>query len=283
MQAGPAISRHQLGVRLRQLRKAQSLRLEDAAAKLGVVPSTLCRIEAGKAPTKDIYLCTLIDLYGVDDPPQREQLMEMAAEGRRKDWCDDYANFLPSGMGTYLGLEVTAEHVRGFSTHTVPALVQTPGYAEAFFKATRPELEATGIRGLVTLQLRRQRPTEREGRPLDLILDESVLLRSIGSPQVMAEQLAHIVTFARKPSVTVRVIRLATAQPLLSPSFTLLDLRGSRDSVVAFMEGIGAQVDIGRRAADVDATQCTFAALAASALPPTESAKLIGRYASNCR
>lgn len=47
MHTGPAISRHQLGVQLRQLRQAQSLRLETAAAKLGVAPSTLSRIENG--------------------------------------------------------------------------------------------------------------------------------------------------------------------------------------------------------------------------------------------
>lgn len=34
MQTGPAISRHQLGTNLRRLRDAQSLRLEDVAAKL---------------------------------------------------------------------------------------------------------------------------------------------------------------------------------------------------------------------------------------------------------
>jgi hypothetical protein len=35
------------------------------------------RIETGQAPTKD-SLPALLDLYGVDDPARREQLMEMA-------------------------------------------------------------------------------------------------------------------------------------------------------------------------------------------------------------
>jgi transcriptional regulator with XRE-family HTH domain len=55
MQAGPAISRHQPGMQLRQLRKAHSLRPETAAVKLGVAPSTLSRIETGQAPTKISY------------------------------------------------------------------------------------------------------------------------------------------------------------------------------------------------------------------------------------
>jgi len=37
--ADPAASRHRLGARLRDLRQARRLRLEDVAAQLGVVPS----------------------------------------------------------------------------------------------------------------------------------------------------------------------------------------------------------------------------------------------------
>lgn len=51
-----AVGRHGLGSELRALRQARSLRLEDVAAKLEVAPSTLSRIETGKAPTKMSYL-----------------------------------------------------------------------------------------------------------------------------------------------------------------------------------------------------------------------------------
>lgn len=281
MQTGPAFGRHQLGTRLRQLRIAQSMRLEDAAAHLEVVPSTLCRIETGQAPTRIRYLHMLLDLYNVDDPDQRKELTEMAVAGQRKDWWTDYASLLPAGTGTYLGLEGAAEHVRAFAAHTVPALVQTAGYAEAFLRATRPELDPSEINSLVTLQLLRQRPLDQPGRTLDLILDESVLLRSIGSPQVMADQLTHLLTFTSEPSVSVRVIRLATARPVISPSFTLLSLPGTADSSIACLESIGGQVDIIRRATDVDAMQSAFEALAALALSPARSAELVSKYA--CR
>jgi transcriptional regulator with XRE-family HTH domain len=279
MQASPGISRHQLGTHLRQLRNSQSLRLEDAAATLGVMPSTLSRIETGQAPTKTLYLRALLDLYGVDDLVRREQLMEMALAGQRNGWWAYYASLLPAGTGTYLGLEATAEHVRGYSAHAVPALLQTSAYAEAFIKATRPELSATEIGSLVEVQLRRQRP-DRDDRTLDLILDESVLLRSVGSSQVMADQLAHLLTFTSKSSITVRVKLLATAQPVLSPSFTLVALPGTANSAVACLETIGGHVDVSRLTKHVDAIHAMFEALATSALSTTKSAKLIGNYAA---
>jgi DNA-binding XRE family transcriptional regulator len=49
---GPAARRRALGTALRQLREERSLRLEEVAARLGVAPSTLSRIETGKAPTR---------------------------------------------------------------------------------------------------------------------------------------------------------------------------------------------------------------------------------------
>ena len=279
VQAGPAIGRHQLGTQLRQLRTARALRLEDAAAKLGVAPSTLSRIETGHAPTRITYLATLLDLYGVDDPGQREQLAEMAVAGQRKDWRASYANLLPADTSTYLGLEAAAEQVRGFAAHAVPGALQTPGYAEAFFTATRPELSTAEVKALATLQ--RQRQQMLDANSVELILDESVLLRSVGSARVMADQLTRLLTIADNPTVTVRVVRLQTVRPVLCPSFTLLRLPDADDPDIACLESIGGHVDLRRRAADVAVLRTMFEALARSALPPAQSAKLIGKYADN--
>jgi DNA-binding XRE family transcriptional regulator len=282
VQASPAIGRHQLGVHLRQLRISRSMRLEDAAAKLEIAPSTLSRIEKGLAPTRTSYLLMLLDLYGVQDPERRKQLTEMAAAGQRKDWWADHASLLPAGTGTYLGLEAAAGNVREFAAHAVPGLLQTPGYAQAFFQATRPELDPAQISSLVSLQHRRQQQGQ-AGRTLDLVLDESVLLRSIGSPRVMAGQLAHLLTLTANPSVTIRVIRLTATRPVLSPSFTLLSLPGTAGPGIACLEGIGGQIDITRRAADAETLDGIFQALVTSALTAARSAKLIGKHAERAQ
>jgi transcriptional regulator with XRE-family HTH domain len=56
--AGPAMSRQLLGTRLRQLREAHGLLLADATHRLGVAPSTLSRIETGRAPTRTLPVST---------------------------------------------------------------------------------------------------------------------------------------------------------------------------------------------------------------------------------
>src|ERR1700689_2564375 len=92
--AGPALGRRRLGRELRQLREARWLRLEDVADRLGVAPSTLSRIESGKAPTRTGYLALMLDLYDIDDPAQRASLEELARQGQRDGWWTDYSDLL---------------------------------------------------------------------------------------------------------------------------------------------------------------------------------------------
>src|ERR1700733_663826 len=84
MPLGPTVRRRRLGAELRRLREAHSLKLEEVAEQLGLAPSTLSRIETGKAPTKSAYLTAMLGMYGVDDPGARKVLVDMAREGHRR-------------------------------------------------------------------------------------------------------------------------------------------------------------------------------------------------------
>jgi transcriptional regulator with XRE-family HTH domain len=78
------LGRRRLGTRLRELRLAAGLRLEDVAGRLGVAASTLSRIERGQAPTRLSYLILLADLYSVTDPAQVQQLTAWAEDGKHR-------------------------------------------------------------------------------------------------------------------------------------------------------------------------------------------------------
>ena len=81
MPPGPTVRRRRLGAELRRLREAHSLKLEEVAERLGLAPSTLSRIETGKAPTKTAYLAAMLEMYNVEDPGARKALVDMAREG----------------------------------------------------------------------------------------------------------------------------------------------------------------------------------------------------------
>lgn len=153
--ADPAIARRRLGVKLRELREQRSLRLEDVATSLELAPSTLSRIETGKAPTRPCYLATMLDLHGTYDPELRRLLAALAQAGREQSWWTAYNDLLPRGTARYLGMEATASLVRSYSAHTIPALLQTADYAAALCQATRPGITADEVGKFVAITMRR--------------------------------------------------------------------------------------------------------------------------------
>ena len=125
MTTGPTVRRRRLGTELRKLRESNGYKLEEVAAQLGVAPSTLSRIETGKAPTKSAYLNQMLEMYGVTDPAQRQVLVDMAREGHRKGWWAAYDDVLPSGFDIFVGLEAETTGIRSYENSVVHGLLQT--------------------------------------------------------------------------------------------------------------------------------------------------------------
>ncbi len=162
-------------------------------------------------------------------------------------------------------------------TLAVPGLLQTADYAEAVVKATRPELNLPQARRLASMSLSRQTLARRSGRQLNLVIDEAALLRPVASPDVMADQMRHLVTASADPSMTVSVITLSALPLVLSPAFTLLAFDDPRDLGVACYSRIGGQLAVTQDAEQVSTLQATFAALSRAALSPAASIDLIKR------
>ena len=270
-----ALGRHRLGQDLRRLRQAQSLQLADVAAKLGLAPSTVSRIETGQAPAKVAYLTVMLDLYGVHDQAERAELIKLARDGMRESWHDNFRQLLPAGASQYLDLETAATHLRSYSVHAIPDLAQTAGYAAAALRTSRPGLTNPQVRRLVAVQSRRQALARSGGHQLHVVIDESALLRLIGTAAIMAGQLSHLLTLTADPAVTVQVAELARPLPVLTAPFTILSFRGPGHADVACYPGIDGQVTIAKRPAELRALHRVFASLASAAASPGDTASLI--------
>jgi transcriptional regulator with XRE-family HTH domain len=277
---GPTVRRRRLGSELRRLREAHSLKLEEAAERLGLAPSTLSRIETGKAPTRSAYLISMLEMYGVTDPEQRQVLAEMAREGHRKGWWAAYDDVLPTGFGIYVGLEAEAAALRVFEAQVVHGLLQTEDYARAVTGATRRRRTREEIERLVQLRLQRQAVLDRE-RPveLSLILDEAVIRRPMGGRKIMSGQLSHLLEASTWPNVTLQVLPTSSgAHPALSGSFCILRFPESTDPDVVYSEGVAGHAYL-EKESDVRACGDAFNMLQVAAMTPVDSAELIRRVA----
>jgi transcriptional regulator with XRE-family HTH domain len=277
---GPTVRRRRLGTELRRLREAQSLKLEEVADQLGLAPSTLSRIETGKAPTRTAYLTTMLDLYGVEDSARRQILLEMAREGHRKGWWAAFDDVLPTGFDIYVGLEAEAASVRAYEPMVVHGLLQTEDYARVVMTSVRRRQSPEQIDRLVSLRVQRQEVLRRDD-PLQLwlILDEPVLRREIGSPALMRAQLLHLIEASSWPNVTLQVLPFASgAHPALNGPFAILEFPERFDPDVVYAEGRGGPVYI-EGDADVRAAAEAYDLLRAAALSPADSVTMISKIA----
>jgi transcriptional regulator with XRE-family HTH domain len=279
---GPTVRRRRLGSELRRLREVHGYKLEEVADRLGLAPSTLSRIETGKAPTKTAYLTALLELYGVSDPAQRQILTDMAREGHRKGWWAVYDDVLPTGFGIYVGLEAEATGLRIYETQVVHGLLQTPDYArsvlrEAYKKETPEQLER-----LAELRLKRQDVLAREEPPdLWLILDEAVIRRTIGGPEVMRAQLERLVEASEWPNVTLQVLPFSSgAHPALLGAFSIVEFPERATADVVYVDSWGGPIYL-EKDRDVRACAEAFDRLRAAALSPGDSAALAQQLAKN--
>jgi len=274
---GPTVRRRRLGSELRRLRESQSIKLEEVAERLGLAPSTLSRIETGKAPTRTAYLTSMLEMYGVDDPGQRQVLLEMAREGHRKGWWAVWDGVLPTGFGIYVGLEAEAASLRVYEAQVVHGLLQTEKYARAVMSTVRRRQTPDEIDRLVKLRMQRQEVLRRAG-PLELwiILDESVLRRMVGPSPVMREQLEHLYEASQWPNITLQVLTFGSGlHPGLGGPFAIIEFPERFDPDVVYTEGVTGQAYIEERDREVRARSEAFDLLRASALPPADSALLI--------
>jgi len=124
-------------------------------------------------------------------------------------------------------------------TYMFNGLLQTPDYTRAVLSAQLPHHSAQQIEQLVELRLRRQERLHADD-PLRFtaVVDESVLLRVVGDPGVMAAQLRHLVDLVDSPHVVVRVLPF-TAGPRRSHHghFMLLEIPDDLGSDVVYIEG----------------------------------------------
>jgi len=280
MTTGPTVRRRRLGTELRRLRESNGFKLEEVAAQLGVAPSTLSRIETGKAPTKSAYLNQMLEMYGVIDPAQRQVLVDMAREGHRKGWWAAYDDVLPSGFDIYVGLEAETAAIRGYEISVVHGLLQTPDYARAVMREMFPRHSVEQIERLVDLRIQRQQRFD-DDSPLELwaILDEAVVRRPVGGSAVMREQLEHLLAMAARPELTLQVLPFSCgAHAGHGGPFSILEFPNRTDSEVAYVESVAGILYL-EKDREVRARTDAFDRLRAAALAPAASADLIAQVA----
>lgn len=278
----PTVRQRELGLRLRKLRTALGLTVEDVAEKLLCSTAKISRMETGarRPVLRDVRdLCAL---YNVEESVTAE-LMKLTREAREQGWWTRYDDL---NLTPYIGLEQEAVSITAYCMHYVHALAQTEDYAREIIKAIAPKIDQTILQQRVEARLRRQQLLEAKNLPrYRVFMDEAVLYRQVGSPALMAAQLEKVLELAISGKAAVQIIPFdAGAYSVSDVNFTLLEFGEPSLGPVVFVESLATH-QYHERAADVTRYRESIEYIRDSALSPRDSvrrmAEMRNSYADN--
>jgi transcriptional regulator with XRE-family HTH domain len=208
--AAPTVLRVVLGKRLADLREKAGVSYEQAGRALDVTHATVRRMEKAEVGLKLPYVEKLLTTYGVTDPVEVEGFLTLAREANRPGWWHRYRDVLPDWFSAFVSLEGEAGVIRAYEPHYVPGLLQTETYARAVLRAGLPNARPEAIERGLALRLERQALLTREKPPLLwVVIDETVLRRPIGGPEIMRAQIDRLIEACAMPTIRLQVMPFA--------------------------------------------------------------------------
>jgi transcriptional regulator with XRE-family HTH domain len=232
-------TRRQLVAELRRLRAAAELNQRQVAEALDWSASKIHRIEKGEVSISVTDLRALLGYYGVTDRATVADLVELAKAARKRALpFSAFRDVLPPDTIRFLGYEETASSVTEVELLAVPGLLQTEEYTRAWLSDVQGIVEPRAERLVASRRERQRLLTDPRSPRLTFLLDESVLHRAIGGPDVMAAQLRWLGQVADLPDVSIRVLPFsAGGHPGLRGSFVFLTFPEPNTPDVVHMEG----------------------------------------------
>ncbi|WP_344497798.1 helix-turn-helix transcriptional regulator [Streptomyces enissocaesilis] len=276
MPVGPTTRRRQLGADLRRLRERKGLSLEEAGALVGISKATLSRYETKGGSVKWPAVDALCREYGTSEQ-ERQTLVTLAKEAKTRGWWRSLADPIPESMNLMLTLEDEVIREDHYSCMYVPGLLQTRAYAEAVHRASEMRCTEQEIAHMVDIRMKRQELLDRAEPPhIWAVVDEAVMRRMVGGPEVMREQLRHILELTKRPHITVQVLPFASgAHAAAVGSFVILGGQEPELDVV-YVDIIGGGLFM-EKPEELERYKLAFRYLQAQALDITASAALLSR------
>ncbi|MEU9151480.1 helix-turn-helix transcriptional regulator [Streptomyces sp. NPDC048417] len=182
------------GELLRHYREAAFLTQDALAKQIPCDRSLVARVEAGTRVPQDAFAkkCDeVLDTSGV-----------LGRLWGRVDWYPQVEH--PDWFARRVEMEEKAVALYEYQSMVVPGLLQTSDYARALVS----KRGATGdlLENRVRARLSRQQRFLAEGGPTYIaVLDESCLRHAVGSPAVMRDQCAHLLSVGQLPNIRIQM------------------------------------------------------------------------------
>jgi transcriptional regulator with XRE-family HTH domain len=275
----PTVLRIVVGKQLEELRKKAGFSYEQAAEAIGMSHATIRRMEAAKvARLRPPDVEMLLRTYGITDQGEIDAFVGVVREANRPGWWHTYRDVMPSWFSAFLSLEETAHYIRAYEAQFVHELLQTEDYARAQLTAEAPHAPADVTERRVALRMQRQELlTRRHGPRLWVVMDETVLRWAVGGPDVMRDQIDHLIQVSALPNVILQLMPFSEGPhpATRAGSFHFFRFKVPELPDVVYSDNLARAVYLDKRE-DVTAYQEALDRLCAQAAPQDRTQVLLG-------
>jgi transcriptional regulator with XRE-family HTH domain len=279
--ASPLMLRRRLRSELRAARLKRDLTQDQVAKAMDWSLSKMNRIEKAKTGISTNDLKALLPFYGITDEKRTKELLDLARASRQPPWWQQYSDVAPATLLELIDYESAASVVNQFEPMFVPGILQTEEYATALLRVLYGgESSVERVPALVDLRTRRRELLAGGGAArFSFVLDESVIRRTAGTPDVTSRQLVHLASLADLPNVSIRVVPFAAGlHSGMRGAFKIIEFDDAPDENIVFLEGPHGDL-IREDPGEVKSYLATFKRITEIALAPSESIDLLRKTA----
>ncbi len=234
-------ARQELAERLHDIRLDAGLTARALSAAAGWHEAKTSRIESAKQAPGDSDIQTWCRVCGAESEAPDLIAASRAADSMYVEWRRLHRTGLRRTQEARRPLYERTRLFKVYCSTVVPGFLQTPEYAGALLSAiTNFRGTPDDVDDAVRARMRRNRILHSPEHRFAIVVEESVLRYQLGSQEIMAAQLGHLLSILAVPSVSLGVIPFSAAgrQAWTLETFTVFD-----DSRV-HVELLSAQVTV---------------------------------------
>lgn len=180
---------------VKAFRRRAGLTQEQFAPMVGYSVPTIASIEQGRRlPSADFVERAerVLDAFAVI----RAAAKHLARKPGLASWFRQWAK-----------LEAEAVTLYTYENRLVPGLLQTPAYAKTIFSERIPALGDDEIEAKLVARVDRKKLlTDRPHTIYSFIVEEHVLRRQTGGPEVMREQITHVLDICARRNIDIQIM-----------------------------------------------------------------------------
>ncbi|MGW4723976.1 helix-turn-helix domain-containing protein [Streptomyces sp. S1] len=206
------------GRRLRRLREDRGISARELARRCGWHESKCSRIENGHAAASPETIEAWARACGAE--ALIGELVEAARgiEGMYVEWREMERAGLRQAQDSVRVLWGRTKRFKAYAQNLIPGPLQTPEYTRAALDGIRKRRDLPDdVEAAVAVRAERQAVLDDPAKAFHVVLEEGVLYRRIGPPELMTDQLARLIQLSVLPHVRLGIIPRDADRSLMPP------------------------------------------------------------------